>query len=228
MALKSFLCTIKELKSGVNGISVKIQLPQNIKILPGQFFMAFSPRLKPALATPLFLESLAENETWFAPPLPENWKTGLELSIRGPFGNGFKPPETAKKIVLVDFAAKPGRLKPLLSQALNSKASVGFYTNDLPGKFPNEVEIILEDDLERVFHWADYIAVVSPTSKISSLKQLYLRSGCSAQVELLIDTSLICAGSKAACGVCAVKTKSGWKSACTDGPVFNLEMLEIE
>jgi dihydroorotate dehydrogenase electron transfer subunit len=227
MAIKSFLCTIKELKSGVNGISVRIQLPQNIKILAGQFFMAFSPRLKPALATPLFLESQAENETWFAPPLPENWKTGLELSIRGPFGNGFRPPETAKKIVLVDFAARQGRLKPLLL-ALNSKANVVFYTSDRSEKFPNEVEIILEDDLERVFRWADYIAVVSSISRISSIKQLYVHSGCSAQVELLIDTPLICAGSKAACGVCAVKTKSGWKNACTDGPVFNLEMLEIE
>jgi hypothetical protein len=33
-----------------------------------------------------------------------------------------------------------------------------------------------------------------------------------------------CAG-LAACGVCAVQTRRGWKLACVDGPVFDLKEI---
>jgi hypothetical protein len=42
--------------------------------------------------------------------------------------------------------------------------------------------------------------------------------------QVLIHTQMPC-GAAAECGVCAVTTRSSWKLACKDGPVF--DMAEI-
>jgi NAD(P)H-flavin reductase len=44
------------------------------------------------------------------------------------------------------------------------------------------------------------------------------------EAQVLVRTSIPCGGI-ADCGVCAVMTKSNWKLACKDGPVFDLKEL---
>jgi hypothetical protein len=46
---------------------------------------------------------------------------------------------------------------------------------------------------------------------------------CPAQV--LITTPMPCAG-LAKCGACAIASRRGWKLACEDGPVFDLNHLK--
>jgi dihydroorotate dehydrogenase electron transfer subunit len=44
------------------------------------------------------------------------------------------------------------------------------------------------------------------------------------EAQILIHTPVPCGG-VAECGVCAVTSKSGWKLACRDGPVFDWREL---
>jgi NAD(P)H-flavin reductase len=41
---------------------------------------------------------------------------------------------------------------------------------------------------------------------------------------VLLRTQMPC-GALAECGVCAVRTRGGWKMACKDGPVFDWREL---
>jgi NAD(P)H-flavin reductase len=51
-------------------------------------------------------------------------------------------------------------------------------------------------------------------------------TGQKRNIQVLVDTPMACHGT-ADCGVCAVKTKLGWKNVCSDGPVFQLAVLDI-
>ena len=44
------------------------------------------------------------------------------------------------------------------------------------------------------------------------------------RTQVLIQTPIACGG-LAECGVCAVQARRGWKMACKNGPVFELEEL---
>ena len=76
--------------------------------------------------------------------------------------------------------------------------------------------------------WADFLALDAPLPRLAELRSLLgLRPDqhlpCLAQV--LVETPMPCGG-VAECGVCAVPARRGWKLACQDGPVFNLDELE--
>jgi hypothetical protein len=99
----------------------------------------------------------------------------------------------------------------------------------IPQHIPAEVEILSNEQLEDALAWADCIvgdvrlkALSQWVGLFSGMKNSPLGRG----VQLLVDTPLVCGGSTE-CGVCAVHTKHGWKLACSDGPVFNLDDLEI-
>lgn len=196
---------------------------------PGQYLLANVPALSNALPVVLFPIGRHANDLLIAAPIPATWRVGLQLVIRGPLGHGFSLPATARRIALCAPWSELARLLPLAGLGLQQGAAIVLHTNLVPANLPLEVEVLPLEQLASAPAWADFLALEAPLSKLSDLRHLLkidkqVLRGCTCQV--LIHTEMPC-GANAACGVCAVLTRSGWKHACSDGPVFDFNQLEL-
>jgi hypothetical protein len=102
-----------------------------------------------------------------------------------------------------------------------------FSDASLP-RLPAALEAQALQNVPEALAWADFLAIDIPVSSLSGLRRLLgLGSGerppCPG--ELLIETPMPCA-SLADCGACAVPGRHGWKMACKDGPVFDINEIE--
>jgi NAD(P)H-flavin reductase len=157
------------------------------------------------------------------------WRLGDQLSLSGPHGMGFDLPSVSRRLLIISSSSTPLRLIPLAQMVLSVGGEVALYAGTIPQYVPAEVELLSKDQLGEAVSWADCIvgdARLKGLSKWTGLFSGMQNSPLGRGVQLLVDTPLVCGGSSE-CGVCAVKTRHGWKQACTDGPVFNLDELEI-
>lgn len=167
-----------------------------------------------------------------APPLPAAWSIGAPLALRGALGKGFHLPATAQRVILAVWQRSPARLLPLAHQALARGASVVLCLPQsgagwLPVDLPAEIEVLPLDGLGELLRWADYAAADLSPDQLADLRgRLRLAQDQPAGIpfEVLLDVPMPCGGA-AECGACAVKTRRGWKLACQDGPVFDLNLL---
>jgi hypothetical protein len=124
---------------------------------------------------------------------------------------------------LIAFQRPFLHLLPLVDRGLAAGASVAvFAERDLPPLSP-EVEVV--QDVRDALAWADFLAIEAPASDIGTLRKL---TGAAGRVplpaQILVETELACG--LGVCGACSVKARRGWKLACRDGPVFDLNMLD--
>jgi len=220
-----------ELRLSPAGLSGRIECPANLQPAPGQYLLASSPDPTEPLPVPLFPAGLPEGaELPIAPPLPAHWTTGAPLQLRGPLGHGFSPPTTTRRFALAALDAPPELLFPLCQHAIRQGASVAFYTAAPPSCLPPEVEISPLELLPDALAWTDYLAAVFPRDCLPAFRRLaglgvFDRFAIPAQALLLAPMPC---GGLAECGVCAVRTTRGWQHVCSDGPVFDLNFLELE
>lgn len=231
MALGSgeILETYLEVSRETTQIGARITCPANLRPAPGQYLAASSASLEEPLPVALFPAGLERDELVIAPPIPSSWTTGTGLSLRGPLGNGFRLPASARRVALVGLGTSPARLLPLAFQALSRQASVALYAVYTPPGLPLEVEILPLELVNEALSWADYLAIDVSRSDLPSLRSvlnlgLYDNPACDTQV--LVVTEVPCGG-LGECGVCAVPTRAGWRLACSDGPVFDWAQLEV-
>ena len=198
--------------------------PQNMIPAPGQYLLAHNPASDAPLPVPLFNAGSTPGGFRIAPPIPSTWQPGTPLLLRGPLGNGFSLPASARHVALVPLGNTTTRLKLLLTVALKQDASVVLVSDmDLLG-LPHEVEIQPLAALPEIAQWADYLALDVPRESLPGLRQMLGLGGRTGEAQVLVVTSTPCGG-MADCGVCAVTTRRGWKLACKDGPVFDLKDL---
>jgi NAD(P)H-flavin reductase len=157
------------------------------------------------------------------------WRLGDRLSISGPHGKGFDLPSVSRRLLIISSTSTPLRLIPLAQMVLAVGGEVALYAGTIPQQIPAEVELLSKEQLGEAISWAD--CIVGDTRLKGLSKWMGLFSGMQSSplgrgVQLLVDTPLVCGGSSE-CGVCAVKIRHGWKQACSDGPVFRLDELEI-
>jgi hypothetical protein len=200
---------------------------QNLIPAPGQYLLAYDPASNSPLPAPVFNAGSVPGGFLVAPPIPPAWQPGIILSLRGPLGRGFSLPASARCVALVSLGDTAARLKPLIPAVLGQGASVVLVSDlDLPG-LPPEVEIQPVSALSEVAKWADYLAFDLPRESLPGLRET-LGLGEQAKVlfeaQVLVVTPMPCGG-LAECGVCAVTVRRGWKMACKDGPVFDLDEL---
>lgn len=221
---------VTELRLDATGqIEARITCPASAIPLPGQYLQALDPRdADAALPWVVFPSEIEPGSFVAAAPIPASWTPGTELYLRGPLGQGFRPPQAAQRIALASLGENVGRLLPLVDTALSGNALAAIFTN-LPLLFVSaSLEIYPLEALPEALPWADFLALDLPLQKLPDLR-LYLglerdqALACPAQA--LILTPMPCA-TAAGCGVCAVPARGGWKLACQDGPVFNLDEIE--
>ncbi|HWQ04447.1 MAG TPA: hypothetical protein VN452_03750 [Longilinea sp.] len=220
-------CDLIELRLGATGVEGTLALPASIRPLPGEYLLAFAPGQSEALATAIFPAGPSGEFLRVAPPLPGSWAAGMRLQVRGPLGNGFRLPAGAHKVALAALGCGPERLLPLADLALAQDAAVVLYAASIPEHLPADVEIMPLEQLGEVLEWADYLALDLDNGRAEQWKQV-IGLGINQKLpftgQALVRTPIVCGGI-GECGVCAVKTLSGWTLACKDGPVYDLADL---
>ncbi len=207
----------------------RIAAPPRLSIKPGQYLLATPRRLAETLPTVLFPSAINGEEILLAPPLPPAWLPGTELNLRGPLGKGFHLPAAVRRIALGALGTHPYRLLPLLALALEQNLEIALFTPLIPAGLPPEVEVLPTHALPDAPGWADYLALDVPWESLPQLRTLLGLEAARplpCQVETLVVAPMPCGG-LADCGVCAIKTRPGWKFTCQDGPVFDFDTLDL-
>ena len=228
------VCVLEEIHDGPDGVEGALRCPPTLRPNAGQYLLAHIAGGDDVLPTPLFASGIREHGLQLAGPLPAAWTVGTRLAVRGPLGRGFKLPVNARHIVLASLNAHGSLLGLLVEMALSREApkaetSVVFCGDSPAAGFPSEVEMLLLDSLPDLLSWADYLALDVDQKQLPELRGLlHLAPGqrCPVTAQVLVETPLACGG-LAQCGLCAVETRRGWKLACEDGPVFDMDELEI-
>jgi NAD(P)H-flavin reductase len=205
----------------------RLLCPQHLIPEPGQYLLAHNPASTSPLPAPVFSAGSFSGGFRIAPPIPGDWQPGTILSIRGPLGRGFSMPASARRAALIALGETVARLNPLLPVALEQESSVTLVSDLELTDLPPEVEIQPVSALTDVVYWADYLAIDTPRETLHELREklgLSEQARVTVEAQVLVATPMPCGG-MAECGVCAVKSRHGWKLACKDGPVFNLKEL---
>jgi hypothetical protein len=222
---EGILIEVRREKGGVAGI---LDCPRSIQPAPGQYLLAASNDPGETLPVPLFPASLPGLDLQLAPPLPATWLPGLQLSLRGPLGRGFNLPRGVTKLALAAFNVSPAVLTPLASLALQRGAAVAFYSTEPPLDLPMDVESLPLDLLPDALSWADALAAVLAPSALTAFRRacgLAIHQRFRQPAQALLLAPMPCGGT-AECGICSIPTAHGWRLACKDGPVFNLNELD--
>ncbi|HSF80003.1 MAG TPA: hypothetical protein VLA49_02145 [Anaerolineales bacterium] len=208
--------------------SAWVRCEPEIRPAPGQYALARSPLEREAvLARPLFAGEYSE-DGFLALGTETSWGPGTEIELRGPLGRGFQLPASTRRLALVAYRQTAERLLPLASLALAQGAAVVLYCEPLPRRLPLSLEAFPLAVLPEALPWADFLAAEAPLTVLEELAQLLgFQEGMKHSLagEVLVDTAMPCGGA-ADCGACALPTRNGWKLACKDGPVFDLQALD--
>lgn len=209
---------------------LRVSCPPNLVPAPGQFLLAGGGRdvtMTPPGYSPLpvllfYTEAASQGFVCF-PPVAVSWEPGAELYLRGPLGRAFALPFSARKVGLIALDGSPARLKGLIGPSLKQEAAVVLVSDSNPGSLPDDIEVQPLRALQEIIEWADYVAVDVARENLPQLRELMATASQSRPIrgaQVLVYTPMPCGG-VAECGVCAVTSKSGWKLACKDGPVFD-------
>jgi hypothetical protein len=188
-----------------------------------------------ALGTPLFPVGLSgtldSRESPALGPIPWSWTPGTRLNLCGPLGHGFHLPVDFRRLALAAFGGVIARLLPLIPQAIKSEADIAIFTNatNQQSSLPPAVEIHPLSSLVENLSWASFLAIDIPLEVLPDLRSalnLGPQDRIPVATQVLVQVPMPCSG-LADCGACAVPTrKAGYKLACKDGPVFEINELD--
>jgi hypothetical protein len=138
-------------------------------------------------------------------------------------------PDRTLRLALIALGKTPARLLPFAAQALaQPETTVALYTDASLPWLPAALEAQRLQNIPEALAWADFLAIDIPLVSLSGLRHA-LGLGAGERLpcpgEILIETPMPC-GSMADCGACAVPGRGGWKLACKDGPVFDLNEID--
>ncbi len=226
--MRTSIARVREIQSQAGGLAAWIDCPTAAIPAVGQYTLAVNPEDESALvASPVFLAERGADGFLAAPPVPAQWMPGTTLILRGPLGYGFSLPVMARRVALAAFDETADRLLPLVSLALAQGAAVALFNDAALPSLPSAVEAYPFNSLPELLAWADFLALCLPIAALPELRSrlgmgIHERLSCPAQA--LVLAAMPCGG-LAECGVCAIPAPRGWKLACKDGPVFNLEEI---
>ena len=174
-----------------------------------------------------------------------NWlarrKTGDKIDLFGPLGNSFSINPSAKNLLLVaggigiaplySLASSASKQGYLIKILLGARTAVHLYLKEYQYQsIKAEFVLVTEDGttdekgiitnlIPKYIDWADQIFACGPLPMYKTMAQMPELRNKSVQISL----EIVMACGVGACYGCTIKTKSGLKQVCKDGPVFNLE-----
>jgi NAD(P)H-flavin reductase len=209
-------------------LGVVLKLEKSVFAQPGQYF-----QLLPDLKTSFLPGTLWPIETSGSQlkgivESASSWSMGAEVHLRGPFGLGFRFPPLATRVALIPFGhGRAVGLLPLARELLAQHKEVSLVSETPLANLPTSIEVLSPEQIDEAKAWADALALACAASEVGELKAWLRERKVKQTAQVLIQSEMPCTG-QANCGVCAVKTRTGWKLACKEGPVFDLEELVEE
>ena len=162
-------------------------------------------------------------------------QVGDTVELVGPLGNDYEIQPGSRKLLLLAGGVGIAPLYFLAQAAITKQYSVTLIhgasraINLYPEKMPSGIELVMvneEDTGKKVtdllpdfVDWADQIFACGPASMYKAMATQKLLKAKSAQVSL--EVRMGCG--RGVCYGCTIKTKSGLKQVCQDGPVFDLD-----
>jgi hypothetical protein len=220
---------VSEVRLGSGGkIELSISCPASLIPSAGQFVLGLDASdLDEVIRTPLFRIEKSQREFWASPLYPVKWGPGTNLNLIGPVGHGFNLPHNIERLGMITLGNTIARLLPLVNQSTATQTNMTLFTDLKTPMLPTAVEVYPLALLKDTLDWPDYLVLDMPAELLPGLRGLLGLQDtdwlpCPAQV--LVTTPMPCSG-MAKCGACAVRGRRGWKLACEDGPVFDLNML---
>ncbi len=166
--------------------------------------------------------------------------TGAKVDLLGPMGNGFSLPDDVSRILLVaggigiaplaflahELVAQ-NKTVTILQGAVNAQAllpathippgpRIVCSTDD--GSFGSKG--IVTDLLPQYLEQTQRIYACGPLSMYRSIAKAVERPGIKVHVEVSLEVRMGCG--MGTCYGCSIRTKSGMRRVCLDGPVFDL------
>lgn len=239
--MKVIISRIAENKAIANRI-FKLSAEFSGEIKPGQFFMIKTLDNSFLLPRPISVNDVnGKNVTFLyrtegiGTTKISTMKTGDDLQLFGPLGNGFDISEFQGKVAVVGGGIGVAPLLYLTKQ-LGKQADVylGFkdcvYTVDEFEKYTDSMLIVTEDGntgakgfVTDYIDYGKYDAVVTCGPEIMMNKIMYSCKENNVKCYVSLERRMACG--IGVCLGCTVMTKSGNKRACKDGPVFSSEEL---
>lgn len=217
---------IMDVSQAENDWNVSFLLEKPVNVLPGQYFKVRRSESGEILSSTVFPILTDETRLQGLPVAQPVWRRGEEIQLFGPFGKTFTLPEHKSRVGIYVPANAPAIcLLPLIEKTLTQGHEVTLVSSSFLSGLLAEVEVLPLNHAGEVFAWADYLASVALLADIRTVSAQILplrpRLNRPREDELLVLAEMPCAG-MAVCEMCSLQTKSGWKHACKEGPVFNL------
>lgn len=226
-------------------IAAKAQPGQFITISCGKDFMLRRPlsihRVENPKQISVLLAVVGSGTKWLS-----QCRAGEKLDLLGPLGNGFSYRPGSKKLLLAAGGMGIAPLAFLARKALSNRKLVKLLLGARNKSCLYPVELLpdgvatfittedgsqgekakVTDILPDYVDWADQIFACGPLAMYQSIakqsKQWQSRKPIQVSLEVRIGCGI------GACLGCSIKTTTGMKRVCRDGPVFNLDEVMLE
>ena len=165
-------------------------------------------------------------------------QVGDTVELVGPLGNSYSIRPSSQKLLLVAGGVGIAPLYFLAQSAITKQYSVTLIhgasseSNLYPNEMPSGIELVtvtedgsvgqkglITDLIPKYIDWADQIFACGPVSMYKAMVQIPELKGKPVQVSM--EVRMGCG--RGVCYSCTIKTKSGLKQVCHDGPIFNLD-----
>lgn len=212
---------------------------------PGQFYMLRAWDKEPTLSRPISINNIDEAKISFlyrvfgrGTEILSKLKSGDEIKLTGPLGNGFDTQNIKGKVAIVAGGIGIAPMRYLINELTDCSVDLyaGFKnkskTVDNVEKYVNNLFLSTEaGDVGHKGYVTDllkpekYDVVICCGPEIMMTKVIKLCEEKNVKVYVSMENRMACG--IGACLVCTCKTKDGRKRSCKEGPVFLGEELII-
>lgn len=233
----------EEIAKGIYKITIETKIDYEIK--PGQFYMLKCWETEPVLWRPISVSEVRENCIDFlyavagrGTEMLSKLKSGQELQVMGPLGNGFNVENLTGKIALVSGGIGVAPMVELSKRLGNAEVDLyagfrsGTYAVDTIRPRIKGVYVTTEDGsfghkgyVTEIFDASKYDLVLCCGPEVMMDKVLKMCREAGTEIYVSMEKHMACG--VGACLVCTCKTKDGNKRTCKEGPVFHGDALIV-
>lgn len=248
--LNHIVCRVEK-NAEIKGSVYEIEFKGRFRGSPGQFYMMRAWDREPLLSRPISIHYLDDERITFLYQVIGQGtkklsllKTGDEVRLTGPLGNGFNIDNISGKVSIITGgigiapmlylarAIKKVSMKRNIRLDLYAGFKQDTYILDRFGKLVDNIYYSLETGntgtkgyITDIFHAGEYDQVLCCGPEPMMMKVVEMCREESVPVYVSMEKHMACG--IGACLVCTCKTKYGNKRTCCDGPVFSGDDLII-
>ncbi|WP_211747329.1 dihydroorotate dehydrogenase electron transfer subunit [Paenibacillus sp. Marseille-Q4541] len=203
---------------------------------PGQFYMLRAWDTFPLLPRPISIFDITDRGIRFLYQVVGEGtlrlyqlRVGDNLTLEGPFGNGF--PELNGKIALVGGGIGIAPFYYAAKSYENADVYLGFsdkpYLVDEFRQVSPSVTVDVGGTILDYVRFEDYDHVIAcgPQGMLKAIQAKQAAEQTGTNIYVSLENKMACG--VGACLACSIKHKSGRKKSCTDGPVFRAEEVSF-